>query len=139
MKIATILPYKENYIKNGAGAVSLWVKDFHSVSKFKDNIIFGSTTSKKLLSKNFVNIDIKKDNFFLSSATRYYTNSIINYLNKNICDIIEIHNRPIIVKDFKKRLNSKIILFFHNDPQTMKGSKSLNERIYLLNNTEFKH
>ena len=136
MKIATILPYKENYVKNGAGAVSLWVKDFHSVSKFKDNIIFGSTTSKKLLSKNFVNIDIKKDNFFLSSATRFYTNSIINHLNKNICDIIEIHNRPIIVKDFKKKLNSKIILFFHNDPQTMKGSKSPSERIYLLNITD---
>ena len=28
MKIASILPYKENYSKNGAGAVALWINDF---------------------------------------------------------------------------------------------------------------
>jgi len=28
MKIASILPYKENYSNKNAGAVSLWVSDF---------------------------------------------------------------------------------------------------------------
>ena len=28
MKIASILPYKENYTKQGAGAVALWISDF---------------------------------------------------------------------------------------------------------------
>ena len=38
MNIATILPYKENYTSNGAGAVSLWIKDFMRDSKYKKNV-----------------------------------------------------------------------------------------------------
>ena len=37
-----------------------------------------------------------------------------------------------MVKEFFKKINSKIILYFHNDPTTMKGAKSIEERIYLL-------
>ena len=37
-----------------------------------------------------------------------------------------------MVKEFFGKLNSKIILYFHNDPTTMKGAKSVKERIYLL-------
>ena len=33
IKIATILPYKENYTHGGAGAVSLWVSSFLKYSK----------------------------------------------------------------------------------------------------------
>ena len=48
LQIATILPYKENYTKESAGAASLWVCDFYKYSKFKlKNIIFGSTSKKK--------------------------------------------------------------------------------------------
>ena len=35
MKIASILPYKENYTKHGAGAVSLWISEFLRDSKYK--------------------------------------------------------------------------------------------------------
>ena len=55
MKIATILPYKENYTSNGAGAVSLWIKDFMRDSKYKKNVfVFGSTTNKNYLTKNYI-------------------------------------------------------------------------------------
>ena len=44
IKIATILPYKENYTFSGAQAAAIWVCDFFKYSKFKtDNFIFGST------------------------------------------------------------------------------------------------
>ena len=39
MKIASILPYKENYTSKGAGAVSLWVKDFMKFSKYKNKLM----------------------------------------------------------------------------------------------------
>ena len=35
MKISILLPYKENFSPNYAGAVSLFVKDTVSLSKFK--------------------------------------------------------------------------------------------------------
>ncbi len=62
MKISILLPYKENYSKKNAGAVSLFVNDICKKSKFKKDItIFGSTESKLLLSKNYVNINLKKN------------------------------------------------------------------------------
>ena len=49
MKIAILLPYKENFISNNAGAVSLFVSDINKTSIFKKNIVvFGSTKSKNI-------------------------------------------------------------------------------------------
>ena len=50
--------------------------------------------------------------------------------------MIEVHNRPNYIKQLKKNLNSKITLFFHNDPLSMNGSKSLIDRIYLIKNVD---
>ena len=44
LKIATILPYKENYSHGKASAASLWVSEFFKKSKYqKNNIIYGHT------------------------------------------------------------------------------------------------
>ena len=40
LKIATILPYKENYSKKKAAAASLWVHDFFKYSSLKKRIMF---------------------------------------------------------------------------------------------------
>ena len=116
MKIASILPYKENYSNKKAGAVSLWVSDFMKYSSYKKSItVFGHTNNKKFLSKNYVNIKLKTLNSKISSSTKEYSNNIIKHLTKNHFDIIEIHNRPIMVEDFVKNISSKIILYLHND------------------------
>ena len=133
MKIASILPYKENYTQKGAGAVALWISDFIRDSVYKKNTyIIGSTNNKNYLTKNYLNINIDNINSKLNSTTKEYSNKIINKIKNLNFDIIEIHNRPIMVKEFFKKINSKIILYFHNDPTTMKGAKSIEERIYLL-------
>ena len=41
-----------------------------------------------------------------------------------------------MVKEFFQKINSKIILYFHNDPTSMKGAKSVEERMYLLKNVD---
>ena len=47
MKIATILPYKENYTTSKAQAAAIWVCDFFKYSKYQDtNFIFGNTNTK---------------------------------------------------------------------------------------------
>ena len=33
-------------------------------------------------------------------------------------------------------IKSKVILYFHNDPTTMKGAKTVTERTQLLNNVD---
>ncbi len=137
MKIASILPYKENYTQKGAGAVALWIADFIRDSAYKkETYIIGSTKNKKYLTKNYLNIDINNINSKFNSTTKEYSNKIIKKIENLKFDIIELHNRPIMVKEFFKKTSSKIILYFHNDPTTMKGAKTSEERINLLKNVD---
>jgi glycosyltransferase involved in cell wall biosynthesis len=52
--------------------------------------------------------------------------------------IIEIHNRPQAANFFlyNNNNNNKIILYFHNDPLTLRGSKYAYQRIFLLKNLD---
>ena len=135
MKIASILPYKENYTIKGAGAVALWISDFIRDSEYKKNTyIIGSTKNRNYLTKNYINIE--NINLKLNSTTKEYSIKIIDKIKNLNFDVLELHNRPIMVKEFFGKLNSKIILYFHNDPTTMKGAKSVDERIYLLKNVD---
>ncbi len=137
MKIASILPYKENYTKQGAGAVALWISDFMRDSIYKRNtFVFGNTKNKNFLTKNYTNINISNVNSRLNSTTKEYSSKIIKRIKTINFDIIELHNRPIMVKEFFKKIDSKIILYFHNDPTTMKGAKSIGERMYLLESVD---
>ena len=47
MKISILLPYKENFSPNYAGAVSLFVKDISKISKYKKIYIYMAIQSLK--------------------------------------------------------------------------------------------
>ena len=135
LKIATILPYKENYSFEKASAASLWVSEFYKNSRFKKkNIIFGNTKSNIFLTKNYVNIDLKSIKSKFKSTTNEYCEKLIKKININNFDLIEIHNRPLILFKLIKKINSRFIFYFHNDPLSMKGSKSISERLFILKN-----
>ena len=137
LKIATILPYKENYSEKKAGAVSLWVKDFLMLSKYKNNnVVYGNTSHKPYLSKNYININIKTLNSKFYSSTNEYLKIIIKELEKNNFDIVEIHNRPNMIHELIEKVNSKYILYLHNDPRSMKGTKTPKERLNLLSKVD---
>ena len=131
MKISVLLPYKENYSKEYAGAVSIFINGVNKFSKYKSSIkIYGNTEYTKSLSKNYVNIPFEKKLFH--SSSKLYVNNFIKLEKKRNSDIIEIHNRPNYLKYFSN-LKKKIVFYFHNDPLTMNGSRSLSERIFILN------
>ena len=135
LKIATILPYKENYSFEKASAASLWVSEFYKNSRFKKkNIIFGNTKSNNFLTKNYVNINLKSIKSKFQSTTNEYCEKLIKKININNFDLIEIHNRPLILFKLIKKINSRFIFYFHNDPLSMKGSKSISERLFILKN-----
>ena len=129
------MPYKENYSPNYPGAVSLFVDATTKVSKYKKNItIFGNTKFKKKLYGKYKNIELIKNNLLLSQSY-IYVKRFIESQKKINSDIIEIHNRPNYINKIKI-LNKKIVLYFHNDPVSMLGSKTIKERINLLNDCE---
>ena len=134
MKISILLPYKENFTHDLAGAVSLFVSQISKISKFKSNIfIYGNTNSKKYLTSNYQNITLKRNIF--QSSSKVYVSNFLKIKNILTSDIIEIHNRPNYLKYVKKNFSKKIFLYFHNDPLSMDGSSSIKDRIYLINNT----
>ena len=138
IKIATILPYKENYTFSNAAAASLWVADFFKYSRFKtNNYIFGNTATLDHLTKNYINIKISNLKSKFSSSTTEYCDGFVKKSKKYRFQIIEIHNRPLVFNYLKSKItNSEFILYFHNDPISMKGSKSITERLKLLNEVD---
>ncbi len=134
MKISILLPFKENYSPSYAGAVSLFINDTLKYSKFKKNItVYGFTEFKKKFKNKYVNIYVQKKLF--KSQNKDYVKNFIKIEKKQKSNIIELHNRPIYLKYLIKELQDKnYILYFHNDPLSMSGSKTMNERIFLLNN-----
>jgi len=132
MKISILLPYKENFSPEYPGAVSLFVFETSKKSIFKKNItVYGSTKLKKKFPIKYKNISLL--NIPLTSQTRNYVNKFIKLEKEKNSSIIEIHNRPSYVKIISSQTNKKIIsLYFHNDPLSMDGSKSINDRKFLL-------
>ena len=77
MNISILLPFKENYSKKIAGAVSLFVNDTSNVSKFKQSIIvYGSTNRKDFLSKNYINLKPVRN--FYKARTKNMLNLLLN-------------------------------------------------------------
>ncbi len=127
-EIAVLLPNKEDYSLNKAAAASIWVKDFNKGSVVNKQLIFGISSSSSVLSKNFINL--KKNNLINNSY--FYLKNFISKLPKSI-KVIVIHNRPHFFFLLKKKFPEiKFILVFHNDPNTLRGSRSINEKINIL-------
>ena len=111
MKIAILLPYKEDYTPKYSGAVSIHVSSLIKYSKYKNTTtVYGNTKKKNYLSKNFFNIKINSNIF--SSNNKKYLEKFIYINKKDIPNIIEIHNRPSYVKSIAENLQSKLILYF---------------------------
>ena len=132
MKIGILLPYKENFSPEYPGAVSLFVYETSLRSKYKKNItVFGSTRYKKKFKIKYKNIELFNNP--LRSQTKLYVNKFLDLQKKFNFSILEIHNRPSYINILKEELPNKILsLYFHNDPLSMDGSKTVEDRKNLL-------
>ena len=135
MKITILLPYKENFTKSSAGAVSLFVNQTLKVSRYRKTIkVFGNTNYKDYLHRSYKNIIFDKKVF--RSSSKVYVDNFLKEKQVTNSDIIEIHNRPNYVKYIKNKFTNKVFLYFHNDPLSMDGSTSVKDRLYLLSNID---
>ena len=135
MNISILLPYKENFAHKAAGAVSLFVNDITRESNYKKTIkVYGSTDFKNYLSSNYKNIKFDKN--LLQSSNYQYVSNFINSDEALNSDLIEVHNRPKYINQIRKKFFKKLFLYFHNDPLSMDGSRTVLERINLLNTVD---
>ena len=131
MKIAILLPYKENFSPEYPGAVSLFINDTSLLSRYKKNIkVYGSSNYKKLFKINYVNISLSKH--IIESQSKKYINDFITHEKNERSNLIEIHNRPNYLRFLIEKLNKRnYSLFFHNDPCQWKVQKiSMRENIF---------
>ena len=134
MKISILLPYKENFTPNYAGAVSLFLNDTIKLSKYKKNIqVYGNTSFKKKLLPNYTNLNFSK--IFFRSSSKVYVKKFLDIEKIKKSNLIEIHNRPDYINSIYE-INNNIVLYFHNNPLEMKSSKTVKERIDIFNKTK---
>ena len=134
--VAILLPYKEIYSTKFSGAASIWVKDYLRKSSLRNcTLIYGYLDKKlKPLTPNFKNLLFDKTIF--SKSKKYAENFLYECKNKNF-DIIEIHNRAETLNYLiDNNINSKLIFVFHNNPQEIRGSKLVRQRINILEKTD---
>ena len=132
-KIAILLPYKENFTPGYAGAVSLLVKDISIRSKYKNSTtVYGSTEFKEKYDVKYKNMRSKK--YFFESGNIKYAENFLKLIESAKTDLIEIHNRPATFNYLIEKVpNKKILIYFHNDPLSLRGSIRKSQRINILN------
>ena len=137
-RIAILLPFKDHYTHLKAGSASIWVKDFNKKSIYKNQItVFGNTDNlDDVIDKNiYTNISLR--NIKIGSKNIAYVDEFIKHDVKNKFNIIEVHNRPSYIHHFiKKNVNAKYVLIFHNNPLSLGGSRTIDERKILLDNCD---
>jgi glycosyltransferase involved in cell wall biosynthesis len=133
-KRAIILPYKESFSEKNSGAASIFVKESLVNENIQEFIIYGSKSNvEKKYKKSFFYNPLQKKYFRNYNYIKYFTKK---FLNINF-ETIEIHNRPEYIKEIRKNFpTSKIIFYFHNDPDTLRGSKSNKEKQYIYENCQ---
>ena len=131
---AIILPLKENFSTKESGAVSIWVNSYLQKTKFRKNIhVFCSKLSNgPYLSKKNLNIIKSEKNKFFSNYS-YIKKISEKIITKKIFSA-EVHNRPEYAKFLIKNSNVKVNLIFHNDPNSLRDSNTIEKKIFLLNN-----
>lgn len=138
-EIAILLPYKEKFTSSQAGAASIWVKDYLKLSKLKENTIVYGNLGKmyKPITNNFKNIVLH--NLFIKKNL-HYTKRFYDFCIAKKHKIIEIHNRPESLNFFfnkKNKNNFKLIFVFHNNPLELRGSKTAEQRLSIIKNTDY--
>ncbi len=135
-KIAILLPYKEKYTLKDAAAASIWVKDYlHGSSLDKQTLVFGNLSKNaKPITKNFINLDISRVKF---KKNYFYTKKFLDKYYQYNFDIVEIHNRAeSLIYLLKEKINCKFIFVYHNNPQELRYSKTVKERMYIVDNCD---
>ena len=133
MKINILLPYKEKFDENKASSVSITVKNNLMHTKFLNGIkIYGQNVENALFKDNFVGLNYSI--FSLKSKNVYLLHRMLKMISADNSkkQLIEIHNRPYLINQINRFNHFPISLFFHNDPLTMRGSKSIRERQNIL-------
>ncbi|MDI2091574.1 glycosyltransferase family 4 protein [Commensalibacter oyaizuii] len=126
--IMTVLPPKEGFSQDCAGAIGLLVR---RLAKPNDLIVGQSTASPPFKGLRYLEISLGWRRFL--GKNRAYLYGIIRYIKQYQPVMVEIHNRPEIALSIAKKFPDIVVsLTLHNDPVGMRRAKIAAERQLLL-------
>jgi len=129
-KYHSVLPPRESFSDSASGAIAIVIQQFHHHND--QLVIYGGKQTKPTAYKNFIPVTSGFSN--LIGLTKSYARKISLVIPDSRSNYIEVHNRPEIFSILRSRhSNSKITLYLHNDPQTIRGLKTKRERQIVLN------
>ena len=134
-EIAILLPAAERFGPEGAGAISLHVRDVTRVSRFRDHVrIFGAPVEWPFEGLDFRPLQpawhgLRGRNIGLAEALR-------RRLAGRQGVLLEIYNRPNMFAHLAARTDLPLTLRLSNDPRTMRGARTPTERARLLARAE---
>ena len=135
-RLHLLLAPKERFEPEGAGAFALNVLETSRVSRFRDGItVFGSPVENPFDSVRFH--ALAKGRWWEGDRNRAMARRYVDHANEKRPDLIEVYNRPIMVEALRRGLGDvPIALHFGNDPRCMDGSRSVDDRRRLLEQSD---
>lgn len=130
-RTAVLLPRRERYAEIGAGAVATVVDGLACFSAERSSLrVLGTPVNRPLTGASFTPVALAP--FWCGGKTRRYLTGAARLL-KGGADVVEIHNRPKYAAFLYRALPpTALVLYLHNDPRTMEGSKTPSERRKLM-------
>lgn len=130
--IAILLSHREMYQDEGAGAVTSCVRDMAVCGRYRERIVvLGDPVPAPFTETKF--LPVAKASWFYGRRTVRYAQGAANAIRNLNPALVEVHNRPSYIERLKKAVpHTPLLLYLHNDPQTMRGFKTPAERMRVL-------
>lgn len=129
-RIVTILPKGEGFSPQHFGAVALCVRDFTSFSRYQETItVIGGTATPGFDGIQYASPPPAR---WYQNRTRAYASGAARIIHERNAELVEIHNRPVLLKLLHRRVTCRLALHLHNDPQDMDGTATPSERMRVL-------
>ncbi len=130
--IAVILPSRENFRRQDAGAVALTVHAFSLASRYRQALVVFGGQPEHFEDVSYRHMDVKLA--WLYGRNRAYGMACVQALRElPEIGLVEVHNRIPLAFNIKKHLpERRVTVHLHNDPQGMDGARTVAERQTLL-------
>lgn len=130
-RVAVILPPRERFRPNDAGAVALTVHDFVIASRFRQQIVVLGGESEPFADINYHYV--ASPWAWLLGLNYAYAQACTRWLCQQNINVIEVHNRITLALRLKKSISTAVVfVHLHNDPHGMEGAKTPQQRQRLL-------
>jgi glycosyltransferase involved in cell wall biosynthesis len=131
--IHALMPHKEHYTTQNAGAVAMVCRDMIAASAYGDKVhVFGRVLTNDPVTTPYTALKPQMSILFGNNLglARAYLNHLKTVPKQP--DLIEVHGRcQVAAYIAKRRPDLKIVLILHNDPREMKGARSPADRRFL--------